>query len=115
MAHARRSRIPLWPILGLAGAAVLAAGLVAWTGAWRYMAAVVGPGWWLMPVFMILVMALVMALMMMPMMSRNHGGMEPYVATLQNPLEVAARRYATGEISREEYLRIKKDLGGGGA
>ena len=30
---------------------------------------------------------------------------------LESPLEVARRRYAAGEISREEFWRIREDLG----
>ncbi|MBU2490107.1 MAG: SHOCT domain-containing protein [Proteobacteria bacterium] len=31
----------------------------------------------------------------------------------EKPLDIAARRYAAGEISREEFLEIKKALSGG--
>jgi len=30
----------------------------------------------------------------------------------ETPLEIARRRYASGEITAEEFERIKKDLGG---
>jgi putative membrane protein len=33
----------------------------------------------------------------------------------ETPLEVAQRRYASGELSRDEFIRIRDDLGGGGA
>jgi putative membrane protein len=33
-------------------------------------------------------------------------------ASVQNPLEVVQLRYAKGEISREEYLAMRRDLGG---
>ena len=33
----------------------------------------------------------------------------------ETPLEVAQRRYAAGELPRDEFLRIRDDLGGGGA
>ncbi len=39
----------------------------------------------------------------------------PPVAPRETPLEVAERRYAAGEISREEFTRIRDDLGGRGA
>ena len=37
---------------------------------------------------------------------RESGGSE-----LESPLEVACRRYAAGEISREEFWRMREDLG----
>jgi len=108
-------RKTLWIIAGLAGAAALVTGLAAGTGAGQYMAARMGPAWWLMPLLMIVVMALVMALMMMPMMSGDHAGAGHGPSWPgSDPLEVAARRYAAGELPREDYLRMKRDLGGGG-
>ncbi len=36
-----------------------------------------------------------------------------YGARPQNPLEILEHRYARGEVSREDYLRIREDLLGG--
>lgn len=38
-----------------------------------------------------------------------HEGTTP---TAETPLEIAQRRYAAGEISRAEFLRLREDLGG---
>src|SRR3989304_1706947 len=108
-------RKTLWIIAGLAGAAALVTGLAVGTGAGQYVAARMGPAWWLMPLLMIVVMALVMALMMMPMMSGDHAGPGHGPSWPgSDPLEVATRRYAAGELPREGYLRLKRALGGGG-
>jgi len=32
--------------------------------------------------------------------------------TAQNPMDIARARYAKGEISKEQFEQIKKDLGG---
>jgi len=79
------------------------------------------------------VMTLVMFLVMMPMMGHGmDGGMGPdsmrggmgcgmdhgnvagdhHEGANEDPGAIAARRYAHGDISREEYLTIKRDLEG---
>jgi putative membrane protein len=43
---------------------------------------------------------------------RREGGRSPFEPERreEEPLEIARRRYARGEISREEFERIKRDL-----
>ena len=36
----------------------------------------------------------------------------PSAPSYQSPLDVAKARYARGEISREQYEQLRKDLGG---
>ncbi len=39
------------------------------------------------------------------------SGQQGYaVSSRERPLEVLQRRYASGELSRKEYLRLKRDL-----
>ncbi|MEK6851163.1 MAG: hypothetical protein AABY30_01350 [Candidatus Thermoplasmatota archaeon] len=109
-----RARRPMgWLLPALVGAVVLLMVVAAGTGAAAFMASLIGPAWWLMPILMILVMAGVMYLVMMPMMGHGHEGAGHDEGTHEDPAAIAARRYASGEISREEYLRIKGDLEGG--
>jgi uncharacterized membrane protein len=104
-----------WLLLALVGVVALLMAVAAGTGAAAFMTALVGPAWWLMPVVMILVMAIVMYLVMMPMMGHGqHEAAGPAEGMHEDPAAIAARRYASGEISREEYLRVKLDLEGGG-
>jgi len=113
-------------LLAMVGAFLLLMVVAVGTGAGAFMASLVGPAWWLMPILMILVMAIVMALVMMPMMGHGTGGGMGHGMSHGGPVEghhheshedaasIAARRYARGEISREEYLTVKRDLEGGG-
>jgi len=117
----RRSRVA-WLLLALVGTFLLLMVVAVGTGAGAFMASLVGPAWWLMPILMILVMALVM----MPMMGHGMDGGMGHGMSHGGPMEghhhearedaasIAARRYAGGEISREEYLTVKRDLEGGG-
>ncbi|NOX36763.1 MAG: SHOCT domain-containing protein [Calditrichaeota bacterium] len=43
------------------------------------------------------------------MMSRSRGTTEP-PAKKETPLEILKKRYARGEITREEYEQMKRDL-----
>ncbi len=43
------------------------------------------------------------------------SGAPPAPPRHESALETAQRRYAAGEISREEFVRIRDDLGGGTA
>ena len=40
----------------------------------------------------------------------RHGGTNPVAVEDRRPLEIAKERYAKGEISKEDYERIKKDI-----
>ena len=80
-----------------------------------------GVSWWvfLVGIPMMLVMMLGMGLMMWLMMrmmmmgmgdhSGSHGTADP---DEESPLEIARHRYARGEITREEFEQLRRDLGG---
>ena len=113
MIRMRPRRTMVWILLALIGASLLLIAIAGGSGAAGLMASIVGPGWWLMPLVMIVVMTLVMVLVMMPMMGHGQGHEGGHGEGMpEDPGAVAARRYAHGDISREEYLRIKRDLEG---
>jgi putative membrane protein len=41
---------------------------------------------------------------------RGRGGKDMFAPKEEEPLEIARRRYARGEITREEFEQIKQDL-----
>jgi len=106
MGSRRRLR---WLVLAVVGASALVIVVALTTGASAFMTSLIGPGWWLMPILMIIVMTLVMGLAMRTMMPHGGGGMDHHDMP-EDPIAIAARRYAAGEISRDEYLRVRTDL-----
>ena len=40
----------------------------------------------------------------------RHGSYHSMIATKQNPIDIAKERYAKGEITKEQFDQIKKDL-----
>jgi putative membrane protein len=52
----------------------------------------------------IVVVALIIYIIVMAQKSAAKGGQQ------ESPLDIAKRRYAQGEISKEEFERIKRDL-----
>ena len=91
-----------------------------------------GVGWWVIfPIIFMVFMMVVMFRMMghggpMGMMGgmgggRRHGAEDEdrasrrsqgdRVNSQETPLAIAQRRYASGELSREEFQRIRDDLG----
>lgn len=60
-------------------------------------------GWMAVPI-------VVMALMMWGMMSMHHGHGSHRSHGGEDAVAVLDRRYASGDVSREEYLRMKEDL-----
>jgi len=67
-----------------------------------------GVGMWLMMSFMILFWVGIVALVIWLIVRTTRGG--SYVSERRTPVEIARERYAKGEISREEYDEIKKNL-----
>ena len=69
----------------------------------------VGMGWWMMfgGLWMIIFWGGLIALIVwgITKLSRRGGSISK-----RDPLDVAKERYAKGEISREEFEQIKKDL-----
>ena len=62
-------------------------------------------------IFMVFFWVLLIALLAWVVGVAAKGGYQsPRNAERPSPLEIASQRYARGEISREEYETIKKDL-----
>jgi putative membrane protein len=122
--EARRSNPWLWPVLAI----VLVVGVVAlpavvmspYGGYYGMMGG--GAGWGIAMMAMMLVPLVVLVLLVLLFA----GALSPrgvpvaYVPAITAPtpagsaLEILDARYARGEISQDEYLRIKSDLTGGG-
>lgn len=86
---------------------VAEAGTDAWSGSWRWGPHMMFgfPGGMFMMVLMILAVAVLVYLAL-----RKQPGFGPAEFSRETPLEVAKRRYAKGEISKEEFEEMKKDL-----
>jgi putative membrane protein len=66
-------------------------------------------GWWFMPVFMVIVWGLIIWGVIALVHSLSH----PETGASGHPesaLEILRKRYARGEISKEQYEQMKKDL-----
>lgn len=71
-----------------------------------------GWGWFWMALLMAAGVILVVVVVVLLVRGTSGGlnlGQKP---TQESPLDIARRRYASGEISAEEFERLKKDLGG---
>jgi putative membrane protein len=73
---------------------------------------------WVFPMIMPIVMLVALILCLYFMFGRGGGGM-PWQHTgtpqgpgreVESPLDILKRRYAKGEISKDEYEQIKRDL-----
>lgn len=71
-------------------------------------------GWIWMGIMMVAGLALLAVLIYAAFrcLSRYIAAAGPSSAVRETPLDIARRRYAAGEISREEFERLKADLGG---
>lgn len=102
-------KILLWVVLAVGGSAVATSLLGGWFWGWNgSMGAGMmgfGSGWmWLM----MLVPILLVVVLVYALAGNRNAERAP-----NDALATADRRYAAGEISREEFLRIKEDLKGG--
>jgi len=70
---------------------------------WGSMGAWMGVGWFLMVLFWIAVIGVIIWAVVRFTRGTSSG-------RSSNALDIARERYARGEISREEFERIKKDL-----
>jgi len=88
-----------------------------------------GPGFiglhlfWLFGFFVVVIVGIVFIALAVRALSRNtypvsapalQMGAAPPPPTRETPLEILARRFASGEITAEEYQRARDLLGGGG-
>jgi putative membrane protein len=67
-----------------------------------------GGGWWLLAGLVGFVTLLAVVAVVIWAVSRTGSARAP--RRVESAYEAAQRRYAAGEITREEYLRIKEDL-----
>ncbi len=70
------------------------------------MGGMMGFGWLIMLLPIIFIIVLIYALLDKDKPSYTPS---PYHVK-ENPLQILERRYASGEVSREDYLRMKEDL-----
>ncbi|OGA29672.1 MAG: electron transporter RnfE [Betaproteobacteria bacterium RIFCSPLOWO2_02_FULL_65_24] len=69
-----------------------------------------GWGWWGMgPMLLWWVLIILGIVVLVRWLARSSGGREPVAET---PLDILKKRYARGEIDREEFEQKKRDLGG---
>jgi putative membrane protein len=72
-----------------------------------------GMGWWIVfsGIWMLLFCAGVVALVVWGIAKlTGRGSSESSSIRKRNPLDIAKERYARGEISKEQFEQIKKDL-----
>lgn len=70
-------------------------------------------GWFWMGIMMVgglIIFAVVIYLLFKGVSSPGSGGTTTLSPGKETPLDIAKRRYASGEITREEFERIKQDL-----
>lgn len=108
MLERRDWRLLLWAVVGLMAIA-MAVSFVGW-GAWGWHGTAgtdgMMGGWAWMP---FLVLMVVMMFAMMSMGGHGHHGHAGHGAG-DDARAILDRRYAAGEISREEYQRMRDDL-----
>ncbi len=72
-----------------------------------------GMGWWMMfgGILMVLLWGVIIALVVWGVNRlTGRGGSGSTTPEKRDPLDIAKERYARGEISKEEFEQIKKDL-----
>lgn len=74
-----------------------------------------GMGGWMFPGFGLIIVILVVVLFVWLINGTRQGGASveprPPRDISEDPLEIVKRRYARGEITREEFEQLKRDLG----
>ena len=72
-----------------------------------------GMGWWMMfgGIWMLLFWGVLIVLIVWGIKKlTERGGSGSGTSEKRSPLDIAKERYASGEISREEFEQLKKDL-----
>lgn len=71
-------------------------------------------GWWVMVAFMILVWVVIIVgiIWLVSYLARRPG---PGAGTMtkESAMDILNKRYASGEINKDEYERMKRDISGG--
>jgi putative membrane protein len=75
-------------------------------GGWDHMMGFGGYG----GIFMWLIIIIVVAVILYLVLNRNLSPGSPRAGTRESPLEVLKRRYAEGEITKEEFDRMKREI-----
>lgn len=65
--------------------------------------------WWLMPMFPIVGM-IICVIVIVFVVKLIMGGGKPCIKSSETPLDILKKRYASGEINREEFNKIKEDI-----
>jgi putative membrane protein len=61
-------------------------------------------------IFMWLILILIAGIIIYFAVNRNKSAGDPGAAANESAIEILKRRYARGEVSREEFIRMKKEL-----
>ena len=61
-------------------------------------------------IFMWLILILIAGIIIYFVVNWSKGTKNPADSTRESPIEILKRRYAGGEISKEEFDRLKKDI-----
>lgn len=69
-----------------------------------------GGGWFWMGLMMIIGVILFVVVLYLLFRSFSQGSITSNAPSHGSPLDIAKRRYASGEIDQDEFERIKKDL-----
>jgi putative membrane protein len=69
-----------------------------------------GGGWFWMMLMMILGAIIVVLVVYLLIRAFYHGELTRGTGVVETPMDIAKRRYAAGEITREEFEKIKNDL-----
>jgi putative membrane protein len=75
-------------------------------GGWDHMMGFGGYG----GIFMWLIIIIVVAVILYLVLNRNLSPGSPGAGTRESPLDVLKRRYAEGEITKEEFDRMKREI-----
>ncbi|MBO3842778.1 MAG: SHOCT domain-containing protein [Candidatus Brockarchaeota archaeon] len=83
--------------------------MLMWGGYTHGMMYMMGYGWWFMlliPIAFLVLIAIGAYYLITELSRRSSSGTE----RVERPLEILKERYAKGEITREQYLKMKEDL-----
>lgn len=103
----RDLRLLVWAVVGLMAVA-MAVSFIGWSGGWHPDGYGMMGGWMWAPL-VLLMMALMFAMMSMGGMHGGHGH-SGHGHGEDDARRILDRRYAAGELSREEYQRMRDEI-----